>query len=502
MLNKKRLVLTSFVGCALLAVSNVQARYENDIRLSTLLDAAIPGFVYPQDHVGDAPQPPELEDEIKIYFEQGYHPVTVLFYAMRNGMSVDETLDIAEQAGLVKEHFEKAITSLEPVLPGGVCGTSYFIKDPTSVPGTYSLTGLKEELSNEQDNGSGGEDDEPILADLIEKYFDEYEVISVNEDDPNLHEVHDNNWPETVSAIPATGVPIKAEEFVNSNIPAHIYATADELLALADESNDFWHFEDSPLGQGQANSKYLSDNSPILVALYAGNKEAVVSPWQLERINQAKLDNVILPVMLFYNNQLIRPLSQISKKIGFPELINAYIRNGIKVSPAPSWEQGNYHSQATAQQLKELFDLPEKEDIPEDRYSRAVASIENGRPLQVALVGGKMFLGDPDRAVAIYEDGGHDLIPVHVSYVDLEPSENNFSVCENAFPFAGTGAGGGIGGIGGNSPSGVVVFPPPQDCIPTTETIRTPRRIRVSVSPDQFKTIIDTRVVTIPCPVE
>ena len=496
MLNKKRLVLTSFVGCALLAVSNVQARYENDIRLSTLMDAEIPGFVYPSNHVGDAPQPPELEDEIRIYFEQGYHPVTVLFYAMRNGLGVDETVDIAEEAGLVREHFEKAISSLQPVLPGGVCGTSYFIKDPTAVPGTYSLTTLKEELSNEQDNGSGGEDDEPTLQDLIDKYFDENEVISVNEDDPNLQEVHNNDWPETVSQIPVSGLPITAQEFIDSNIPAHIYASADELLALADESNEFWYFQDSPLGQGQVNSESLSANSPIKVALYSGNKQAVVSPWQLERINQAKNDGIDLPVMLFYNNELIRPLSQIAKKIGFPELINAYIRNGIKVSPAPSWEEGNYHTQATAQQLKEIFELPEKDDIPEERYTKALSTIDNGRPLQVALVGGKLFLGDPDRAVAMYEDGGYDLIPVHVSYIDLEPNENNFSVCENAFPFAGAGSGGGLGGIGGNTPSGVV-FIPPEVC---TEIIRTPRRIRVNVSPDRFRTVIDERIVTIPCP--
>ena len=497
MSNKKRLVLTSFIGCALLVVSNVQARYENDIRLSTLLDSAVPGFVYPQNHVGDAPQPPELEDEVRIYFEQGYHPVTVLFYAMRNGMSVNKAVEIAEQAGLVREHFDKAIVSLEAILPGGVCGTSYFIKDPNSAAGTFSLTGFKEELTNEQDNGSGGEDDEPTLADLIQKYFDENEVISVNEDEPNLHEVHDNGWPDTVSRIPPSGVPTTAEEFVNSNIPAHIHASADELLALAEQSNEFWYFQDSPLGQGQINSENLSANSPILVALYPGSGQAVVSPWQLERINQAKMDGVILPVMLFYNSGLIRPLSQIAKKIGFPELVNAYIRNGIKVSPSPSWEQGNYHTQATAQQLKEIFDLPEKADIPEERYTKALSTIDDGRPLQVALVGGKMFLGDPDRAVAMYEDGGYDLIPVNISYVDLEPSENNFSVCENAFPFAGTGSGGGIGGIGGNTPSGVVV-----DCEPTTETIRTPRRIRVHVSPDRFKTVIDERIVTIPCQVQ
>ena len=500
MLNKKRLVLTSFVGCALLAVSNVHARYENDLRLGTLLDAAILNFVYPDNHTGDAPQPPELEEEIRIYFEQGYHPVTVLFYAMRNGMSVDETVDIAEQAGLVREHFEKAITSLQPVLPGGVCGTSYFIKDPTSVPGVYSLTELKEELANEQDNGSGGQDDEPTLADLIEKYFDENEVISINEEDPNLHEIYDPNWPDATAQIPPDGVPITAQEFVDSNIPAHIYATADELLALANETNEFWYFQDSPLGQGQINSESLSSNSPILVALYSGDKQAVVSPWQLERVNQAKKDGTILPVLLFYNNELIRPLSQIAKKIGFPELVNAYIRNGIKVSPAPSWEEGNYHTQATAQQLKEIFELPEKNDIPEERYTKALSTIDNGRPLLVAIVGGKLFLGDPDRAVAMYEDGGYDLIPIHVSYIDLEPTENNFSVCENAFPFAGTaGSGGGIGGIGGNTPSGVVVFP---ECVPTTETIRTPRRIRVNVSPDRFRTVIDERVVTIPCPEE
>lgn len=498
MLNRIRLVLTCFVGCVIFTVSSVQARYENDVRLSTLLDSAIPDFVYPQDYTGDTTQPPELEDEIRIYLEQGYHPVTVLFYAMRNGMSVNQVIEIAEQAGLPGEHFQNAIVSLEPVLPGGVCGTSYFVKDPTAVPGNYSLTGFKEELSSEQNNGSGSGDAEPKLADLIERFFEGNEVISVNEEDPNLRQVHDMDWPETVSKIPASGVPTTVQEFVNSNIPAHIYATPDELLALADQSNEFWFFQDSPLGEGQNNSEILSANSPIFVSLYAGSREAVVSPWQLERINQAKLDGTILPVMLFYNNQQTRPLSQISKKIGFAELVNAYLRAGIKVSPSPSWEEGNYHTQATAQQLRELFDLPEKTDIPEERYNKALSTIDNGRPLQVSMVGGKMFVGNPDRAVAMIEDGGYDLLPVNVSYVDLEPSEINFSDCENAFPFAGVG----LGGIGGNTPSGVVFVPEEPECVPTTETIKKPKRIQVHVSPDRFKTVIEEKTITIPCPEE
>ena len=495
MLNKKRLILPSVIGCALLAVSNVQARYENDVRLGTLQEAAVPDFVYPDSHVGDTSQAPELEEEVQIYFEQGYHPVTVLFYAMRNGMSVNKAVDIAEQAGIVKEHLEKAINSLTPVLPGGVCGTSYFVKDPTAMPGSYSLTELKDSLTDEQNNGSGGEDDEPTLEDIITKYFDDNEVISTNEDDPNLHQVHDNNWPQAVGSTPPGGVPDNAQAFVDSGIPAHIHASADELLALADQSKDYWFFQDSPLGQGQVNSESLSANAPIEIGLYPDSKQAVISPWQLERINQAKLDGERLPVMFFYNAANERPLSQIAKKIGFPQVANAYIRNGIKVSPVPSWEEGNYHTQATAQQLQDLFDLPAKEDIPEERYTKALSSIDSGKPLQIAFVGGKIFLGDPDRAVAMSQDGGYDLLPVNVSYVDLEPSESDFGVCDNnAFPFAG----GGLGAIGGNTPSGIVFIPP---CVPETEIIRTPRRVRVSVSPDRFKTVIDERViVTVPCP--
>ncbi len=494
MLNRRNLLLSSLVAAAIFTASSVQARYENDVRLGTLLDSAIPEFVYPKDYVGDTSEQPELEEEIRIYFQEGYHPVTVLFYAMRNGMGADEVIDIAEDEGLAREHLEEAKLGLEPVLPGGVCGTSYFIKDPTAVPGTYSLTTLKEELAREKDDGSAGGHEEPTLADILEKYFDDGEVISVNQEDPNLHQVHAKDWTNTTSQIPATGVPDNVEDFVGSGIPAHMHATADELLELASLSNDYWFFQDSPLGQGQINSESLSANAPIMVALYSDADEAVVSPWQLDRINQAKLDGTRLPVKFFYSSANIRPLSQISKKIGFPELANAYIRNGIKVSAVPSWEEGNYHTQATAQQLKDLFELPAKEDIPEERYTKALSTIDNGRPLQIAFVGGKMFLGDPDRAVAMAEDGGYDFLPLNVSYVDLEPDENNYSICENAFPFAGAG----LGGIGGPTASGVVVIPePPEECVPTIRVIKKPRKVPVY---NGFKIVIDRKTITIPCP--
>jgi len=486
MLNRRNLLLPSLVAAAIFTASSAQARYENDVRLGTLLDSAIPEFVYPNDYVGDTSGQPDLEEEVKIYFEEGYHPVTVLFYAMRNGMGADEAIDIAEEAGLAREPLEDAKLALDPVLPGGVCGTSYFVKDPTGVPGTYSLTSLKAELENESDDGSAGGHEEPVLADILEKYFDDGEVISVNQDDPNLHQVHNKDWPNVDNNVV---VPDNVEQFLNSGIPAHMHASADELLELVSLSNDYWFFQDSPLGQGQINSESLSANAPIMVALYSDADEAVVSPWQLDRINQAKLDGTRLPVKFFYSSANVRPLSQISKKIGFPELANAYIRNGIKVSAVPSWEDGNYHTQATSQQLKDLFELPAKEDIPEERYTKALSTIDNGRPLQIAFVGGKMFLGDPDRAVAMAEDGGYDLLPLNVSYVDLEPDENNYSVCENAFPFAGT------------SPSGVVAIPDPPVvpvvCTPTTRVVKKPRRVPVY---NGFKIVIDKKTITIPCP--
>ncbi len=489
MLNRRNLLLSSLVSIALFSASSAQARYENDVRLSTLLESAIPEFVYPKDYTGDTSEQPELEEEIKIYFQQGYHPVSVLFYAMRNGMGANEVIDIAEAAGLVREHLEGARSGLEAVLPGGVCGTSYFIKDPTAAPGSYSLTSLKQELKDAANDGSGGGHEEPALADLLSKYFDDEDIISINQDDPNLHQVHNSDWADTTGSIPSGGVPDNVEDFINSGIPAHLHASADELLALVEQSNDYWFFDDSPIPQGKINSESLNANAPIMISLYTDQQQAVVAPGQIDRINQAKLDNARLPVLLFYSSANLRPLSQISKKIGFPELANAYIRNGVKVSPVPSWEEGNYHTQATAQQLKDLFELPAKEDIPEERYTKALSTIDNGRPIQVALVGGKMFLGDPDRAVAMAEDGGYGLIPLNISYVDLEPSENNFSICEGAFPFAGAG----LGGIGGPTPSGVV-------CEPETRTIRTPRTIRRE-SPTRRITVFDETVVTIPCPI-
>ncbi len=487
MLNRKSLLLGSLVSVALFTASSAQARYENDVRLGTLLESAIPEFVYPKDFTGDEVQPPELEDEVRIYFEEGYHPVTVLFYAMRNGLSVDETIDIAEAAGLPREHLEGAATSLEPVLPGGVCGTSYFIKDPTAIPGSYSLTTLKAELEDAANDGSGGGHEEPALQDLLDKFFEEQEVISVNQEDPNLRQVHNQDWADGVD--PSITVPDNVEEFLNSGLPAHMHASADELLALLEQSNDYWYFTDSPIPQGKINSESLDSNAPILISLYSDEGQAVIAPGQIDRINQAKLEGRRLPVLVFFNSANVRPLSQIAKKIGFAELANAYIRNGMKVSAVPNWEEGNYHTQATYQQLKDLFDLPAKEDIPEERYTKALSTIDNGRPLQVAFVGGKMFLGDPDRAVAMAEDGGYDFLPLNISYVDLEPDENMFSVCEYAFPFAGAG----LGAIGGPTPSGVV-------CEPETRIIRTPRIIRKE-SPTRRITVFDETVVTIPCPI-
>ena len=495
MLNRKNLLLSSLVSIALLSASSVQARYENDVRLGTLLESAIPEFVYPKDYQGDKVQPPELETEVEIYFQEGYHPVTVLFYAMRNGMSADEVIDIAGKAGLAREHLADAVSSLEPVLPGGVCGTSYFIKDPTAIPGSYSLTSLKQELEEAANDGSGGGHEEPMLADLVDKYFNDEDVVSINQDNPNLHQVHNSDWTETTSQIPPTGVPDNVKDFLEAKIPAHMHASAEELLALVEQSNDYWYFVDSPIQQGKINSESLDTNAPILISMYTDEQQVVVSPSQIKRIQQAQLNGDRLAVMFFFSSANVRPLSQISKRIGFAELANAYIRNGIKVSALPSWEDGNFHTLATAQQLKDLFDLPAKEDIPEERYAKALSTIDNGRPLQVAFVGGKMFLGNPDRAVAMIEDGGYDLLPLNISYVDLEPDENMFSICENAFPFAA----GSLGGIGSNTPSGVVVIPDPPECVPTTKIVKVPRII-VKESPTRKITVIDRKTITIPCP--
>lgn len=495
---KIRAVFPFIIAIALFAVSNAQARYENDLRISTLNESAVPDFVYPEGYQGDTSQPPDLDQEVSIYFEQGYHPVSVLFFAMRNGMSANDAIDLAEQAGVPREHLEAARDSVEPVLPGSVCAGSYFAKDYTGLPGAYSVSGLNQDLNTTEDGGSVDPEVQPTLTDIINRYFDDNKVISINQDDPSLHQVYNPGWPNAAATIPAGGVPGTAEAFLASGIQAQYFATGEELLALANQSDANWYYYDSPIGQGRINSESLNASAPIEITLFSDAKEAVVAPGQMDRIQQAVNDGARLPVMLFYGGPNAQPVSQVAPKIGYPELANAYILHGIKAIPVPSWEHGNYMTLATAQQLTDSFDLPAKDDIPEERYSNAVASLENGRPLQIAMVGGKMFIGNPDRAVAMIEQGGSDFLPVNISYVDLEPDEDNFSVCAYAFPFAG-----GLGRIGSPTASGIVFLPPPPpDCVPTTKVINKTYRVKVHTSPDRYKTVTIKKVITIPCPPE
>lgn len=328
-------------------------------------------------------------DEFARLFNLGYPPATVMMHAVSTGMSINDILYIAVKSdpGRSREFYDTA-ESLLPSLPGWVCQAD-------SDRNRYTT---EVDLSELGDNPS------------IRRIADLY----INED-------------RRVVPFPDWG-----------QGRVHMEASVEELAGLVTDQQ--WYVPGADDGTPRT-----APNRPVFVSVYKHNGEIVVDSG-VERIRLAREQGgETLPVVLVYNDTLQRPVSSFDPEVTVGELANEFFAEGIELTAVPEWRVGDYHKSVTVEELREVVDVPERDDIPTARWDSVAREIRaNGlkvpEPLLVTLIRsgrGRAWVNDPT-AVAVAEELGVEELPVVLFYHRLDrracgqPSSCSELLCEAA----------------------------------------------------------------------
>lgn len=328
-------------------------------------------------------------EEFARLFNLGYPPATVMMHAISTGMSINDILYIAVKAdpGRSREFYDTA-ESLLPSLPGWVCQAD-------SERNRYTTEVNLSELG-----------DNPSIRRIADLFIDE-----------NRRVVPFPDWGQG---------------------RVHMEASVEELAGLVNDQH--WY-----VPGGDDGTPRSAPNRPVFVSVYKHSGEIVVDSG-VERIRRAQEQGRgTLPVVLVYNDTVQRPVSSFDPEVTVGELANEFFGEGIELTAVPEWQVGDYHKTVTVEELREVVDVPERDDIPAARWDSVAQEIRaNGlkvpEPLLVTLVRsgrGRAWVNDPT-AVAVAEELGVEELPVVLFYHRLDrracgqPSSCSDLLCEAA----------------------------------------------------------------------
>lgn len=331
----------------------------------------------------------QVFEEFARLFRLGYPPATVMLHAVSTGMSINDILYIAVKSDLSRaQEFYDTADSLLPALPGWVCQAGVD----------------RERYTKAVDPTELGET--PSIRRIADFYFTD-----------NRRMIPFPDWEEG---------------------RVHTRASVAELTELV--TDDQWYVPGEDDG-----TPLTAPNRPIFISLYRHDQQIVVDSG-VERIRRAQQQGLEwLPVVIVYNNSLQRPISDFGPEVTLRELADDFFGEGIEVTAVPEWQVRDYHKMATIDELRELVDVPVREDILAARWESVEQEIRaNGgelpRPLLLTLVRsgrGRAWIDDPI-AVAVAQDLGIESLPVVLFYHQIdrrpcgEPSNCDEMLCEAA----------------------------------------------------------------------
>lgn len=335
----------------------------------------------------------QVFEEFSRMFELGYPPATVMMHAVSTGMSINDILYIAVKSNVnrAKEFYDTA-ESLLPALPGWVCQAN---RDD-------------ERYTRAVDPSDLGEN--PTVRQVAQAFFEE-----------NQRVVPFPNW---------------------SQGRVHMEASVSELAELV--TDEQWYVAGESDG-----SPRTTPNRPVFISLYRHNGGIIVDSG-FDRIRRAQEQGTErLPVVLVYNDSLHRSISNYESNVTVSQLAEDFYGEGLQLTAVPEWQVGDHHKSASVEELVDLVDVPNREDIQEDRWAAVEQEIRgNGmalpRPLLLTLVRsgqGNAWVDDPTM-VAVASEMGVESLPVVLFYheIDRQPCGQP-SNCEDLLCEAATAAG-------------------------------------------------------------
>ncbi len=310
-------------------------------------------------------------DEIENFVSSGYPTNSIIMHAVAAGLTMDKTLYLMTRADSDRAaEFFNAAFALEASLPGWSCSA-----------GTPGRGGAFSQYY--------GVNDLPpkrTVAEVARRYFEESLIMEP--------------FPDWFSG-----------DF-------HMLAYTDELVDLAQDG--YWY-----QNPGRTASEGSQLVRPILVSLYGETEEIVldISADELRAFQARGVER--LPVVFYFNKDYQRPVTDIRNDQDLAGLIDSFENDGAELTPVPLLGSGDYHVHVTADEMEELFEIPDREDIDPVRYQELVSRLQadgfGKGPAVVTLYSGgnSRWLDDAERIRAAI-DLGMEEVPVALLYHRLQ----------------------------------------------------------------------------------
>ena len=147
-------------------------------------------------------------------------------------------------------------------------------------------------------------------------------------------------------------------------------ASAAELKELSKAQMEDWYRE------GEVPLK--NEQRPIFVSLYEDSEKVLIDG--LDRVYKAveRDINATLPTVIVYNRLIERPIDGLGDDYdnnSVRGIQKAYIDQALMLTPVPEWHSQEHHIQAQMEELLDIFDIPEREDIPEEQWDIVEADV-------------------------------------------------------------------------------------------------------------------------------
>ncbi len=294
------------------------------------------------------------ERQVNWMLEQGYPPASVILGSVSRGMTLaDIAYFMAKAQPAEAEKIYQLSVEMMPLLPGWSCSDEQGRRnryDRTIEPSDGHAVNNLEQIANQ--------------------YFDEGKRF-----------VDYPRWRQ-------------GEGHTNIAVDELIRFKQQELEAQGKDS--WWYRPDTGV-----------DSDVLLVTLYPSERRVLVDA-RLEDLEAMQGD---VPVMLVYAEQGHYPLSDLAPRekkhspesaaekgaamyddsqISAKDVIARFSRTGQRLSPTRDWHNGDHHLMARVQELQKLFDVPEKDEVPEEDWQRWEQTLNSGieRPLVISLYEG------------------------------------------------------------------------------------------------------------------
>ena len=207
----------------------------------------------------------------------------------------------------------------------------------------------------------------PLLSESPDYFYTKYRLEDLYGDDEK-----DDEQPYTIKAV--------ADRFFEDReilVPYadwtegqfHFAASASELLSYESSSAQklHWYYDDT---------QDISSARPIFVSMYEADQTVLID--NQERVRLAiKRDgkDAKVPVVVIYNRLNERSVDQLSMDdeeypLTLRDVQKAYSEDTIMVTPAPEWEESEYHIKAKMEEIYDIFDIPVEQDFEPEHWQR------------------------------------------------------------------------------------------------------------------------------------